>query len=91
MKRRYLTEDDIKDGITYDKVWRMNYHPEFHPNHKQPFDEEELEYISKFYQTDGALAISLALGRTEGTIKNKYSELSRSGKLDYYRSLNHYV
>ena len=90
-KKRKITEEDLKDGITYDKQGRMKYHPEFHPNHGEIFTNEELEYICKFYHVDGARSISFALGRTEGTIKTKIDELKKKGFFEKYRSLNYYV
>jgi len=79
------------EKVTYTKCGKMNYHPEFHPNHKQPFTEEEIEYLCKFYETDGAKTISLALGRTEKTVSSKYGQLKRAGLIDMYKKLKNYV
>ena len=90
-REKVLSEDDLKEGITLDNCGRMNYHPDFHPNHKQPFSEEDLEYLCKFYDADGPRAISYALGKTEKTCMSRISELRKNGKYEYYRSLNNYV
>lgn len=76
--------------VIYDNQGRMNYHPFYHPNHGKPFTFEELEYLCKFYETDGKESIGMALGRTPATIANKVWQLKKQGKYDYYRNLNRY-
>jgi predicted ArsR family transcriptional regulator len=76
----------------YDRHGRMKYHPEFHKNHEKPFTESDLEYLCKFYDVDGAKLISLALGRTEATVRSKLSNLKKRGLFEYYKNLNkHWV
>jgi hypothetical protein len=85
-----LGKEDIQ--VEYDRWGRMKYHPEFHHNHGKPFTESDLEYLCKFYEIDGPLSISLALGRTQKIIMNKVSELKKQGLYDYYKNLNkHWV
>lgn len=79
------------DGIRYDGVGRMKYHPEFHDNVRKRFTEEELCYLCKFYKHDGRRSVSFALGRPEGAIQNKYLELEKDGLIPYYQGLGHYV
>lgn len=74
--------------ITYDKQGRMNYHPEFHFNHGKPFEPVELEYLCKFYESDGAADISFALGRTESTLRSKVNSLKKNGLFEYYKNCN---
>jgi hypothetical protein len=78
----------MEDSIQYDRFGRMRYHPEFHPNHKKPFKEEELEYLCKFWETDHRQVMSFALGRTEHTLSTKVAELRRLGLFEYYKNLN---
>lgn len=75
---------------TYDRCGRLKYHPDYHPNHGKPFTTEELEYMCKYFETDGRRMISMALGRTEHTISTKVTSLKRSGLYDYYKNLNRY-
>ncbi|WP_055108938.1 MULTISPECIES: hypothetical protein [Paenibacillus] len=79
------------DGIQYDNLGRMMYHPEFHEKHGQRFTEDELSYLCKFYKHDGRRAMSFALGKTERVVQNKYLELKKRGLISYYQSLQHYV
>lgn len=83
--------------VAYDNQGRMKYNPFYHPNHGQNFSEEDLEYMCKFYEMDGRLGISLALGKTEGVISTKCNSLKKQmiivngkemSKYDYYKNLN---
>ncbi|MFI8712002.1 DNA-entry nuclease [Brevibacillus brevis] len=75
----------IEDGIEYDRYGRMQYHPEFHFNHKTPFEEDELEYLCKFYETDATRSLSFALGRTEHTIRTTVNQLRKNGMYQVYK------
>lgn len=86
-KRFGNTEDDLADGITYDNLGRMRYHPEFHPNHKKPFTIDEMIYVSKFHGIDSPRTLSFALGRTEYTIANLITVLRKSGLYETYRNM----
>lgn len=74
--------------ISYDKSGRMLYHPEFHFAHGKAFSESDLEYICKFYDVDHPRSLSLAIGKTEITVRNKINALKRAGKYRYYKNLN---
>lgn len=78
----------VNDEIQVDKYGRMLYHPEFHPNHKKPFTEEELEYLCKFWEYDGRRTMSYALGRPERNLQSLVSKLRKKGLFDYYKNLN---
>lgn len=80
------SEDDVKDGITYDKLGRMQYHPDFHPNHGKPFTDEDKEYLCMFYETDNVRSLSFALGKTEHTLRVKYNDLKQKGKIQFYKN-----
>ena len=75
----------VDESIVYDSMGRMKYHPEYHHNHKKPFGEDELSYLAKFYEIDGRLNMSLALGRTEATVAMKVCELRKKGLWSYYK------
>lgn len=81
-------QDDLIDGITFDKQGRMNYHPDFHPNHKTKFMLFDLIYLCKYYEVDGPRKISFALGRTEHTIMSKVAALRKSGLYDKYKNMS---
>ncbi|MGG4444517.1 DNA-entry nuclease [Brevibacillus fortis] len=74
----------IEDGLEYDSYGRMQYHPEFHFNHGTPFEEDELEYLCKFYETDSTRSLSFALGRTERTVRSKIDQLRKTGMYQVY-------
>ncbi len=78
------------DGIEYDKVGRMKYHPDFHDLRGRRFSEEELCYLAKFYKFDGRRSISYALGRPERIVQNKFLELQHDGRLEHFKSLDYY-
>lgn len=86
-KRFGNPEDDALDGIVYDNIGRMRYHPEFHPNHGKPFMLDELVYLCKFHGIDDPRTISYALGRTEYTLADKLHKLRKSGLYDVYRNM----
>lgn len=76
------------ETVTYDRLGRMDYNPEFHHNHCTKFTEADLEYMCKFYEVDPIQRLSMALGRTEKTIRNRVRELRVKGKYEYYKNLN---
>ncbi|WP_052523802.1 hypothetical protein [Geobacillus kaustophilus] len=86
--REDIPADEIP--IEYDRWGRMKYHPEFHHNQGKPFTESDLEYLCKFYEIDGPKSISLALGKTERTIRTKVDQLKKRGLYEYYKNLNKY-
>jgi DNA-binding MarR family transcriptional regulator len=71
-----------------DNEGRVKYHPDLHPNHKQPYKLSELVYLCKFYRRGNRREISLALGRTESTVADKVCKLRKAGLLDYYKNLD---
>lgn len=74
-----------EDGLTYDSMGRIQYHPDFHFSHRKPFTEEELEYLCRFYEVDDSRTMAFALGRTEATVVAKVSELKKRGLFEYYK------
>ncbi len=93
-----MTSEKTSNTIEYTSDGTMKFNPEFHHNHGKRFTEEELEYLCKFYQADGAKVISLALGRTEKVVATKVSSLRKKKRADgsqttmfeYYKNLNKY-
>ena len=76
--------------VRYDNSGRMLYHPLFHPNHGKPFSESDKEYLCKYYEYDPVDLISLALGRTESTIREQARKLRSNGLFERYKSINRY-
>lgn len=76
------------DGIRYrTSNNRMLYHPDYHDRHGEPWEEDELIYLVQMRPGMKWHDISLALGRTHDVCANKYYELKRKNKLEYYRNL----
>lgn len=65
--------------IQYDHCGRMKYNPTFHQNNGTPWNEEDTEYLIKWYDIVGADEMSFALGRTAATIMNKVQHLRAKG------------
>lgn len=74
--------------IVYDKHDRMQYHPDFHFAHGQPFTDSDLEYIFKFYEADHTRTISFAIGKTEHAIRTKVNYLKKIGLFEHYKNRN---
>lgn len=75
-----------------DKLGRLDYHPDLHPNHGTVWSDDELEYLCKFHETDEIESIALAFGRTTKTVNQKLATLRENVKYAYYRKLDkHYV
>lgn len=84
----HSTGGSVDEEITYARNGRMDYHPEFHPNHGKPFSESDLEYLCKYYEADGGQLMAMALGRTVKTILSKVTDLRRKGLFEHYKNLN---
>lgn len=65
--------------IEYDKCGRMKYNPDLHERQGQPWEDEEKEYLINWYNIIGLEEMSLALGRTEGTIATKVNIFRNQG------------
>lgn len=59
----------------------MRYNPELHDRQGLLWDEEEIEYLIKWYDIIGMEEMSLALGRTESTVNSKVQKLRKEGKM----------
>ena len=76
------------DGVKYRKSnRRMIYNPEYHDAYGKRWTDEELAYIAQMRPHTQWADISLALGRTHDTCANKYYEIKKQGKLEYYKNL----
>lgn len=80
--------DSVGEGIIFDRYGRMQYHPDFHPNHGVKMTEEELEYLCKFCEVDDWRTMAFALGRTEHTLRTKVNDLKKDGRFEYYKNLS---
>ncbi len=77
----FLKEEFDKDGF-------LKFNPEYHENTGSHYDEEELEYLCKYVEVDGIKKMSMALGRTPHSVKQKVHDLRKIGEFEYYRTLN---
>lgn len=67
--------------IEYDNQGRIKYNPELHDRQGLPWNEEETEYLIRWYDIIGMEEMSLALGRTEATVANKVYRLQKEGRM----------
>lgn len=66
-------------SVEYDSCGRMKYNPDLHDRQGQPWTNDEIEYLTNWYIKIGIEEMSLALGRTEGTVANKVYHLRKRG------------
>ena len=76
--------------VTYDAYGRMQYHPDFHPNHGMPWKTTEQKYLIERYVLDGPEQVSFALGRTIHTVMAKAWELRKLGLMPKPAKLKHH-
>lgn len=55
---------------------------------RREYTEKELEYLCKYYETDGPKSLASSWGRTERTVSLKINTLRERGLYDYYKNLN---
>lgn len=67
--------------VEYDKCGRMKYNPNLHDRQGKPWNDEEKEYLINWYTIIGLEEMSLALGRTEGTIAQKVHQFRSQGRM----------
>ena len=67
--------------VEYDKSGRMKYNSDLHDRQGKSWDDDEIEYLINWYTIIGLEEMSLALGRTEGTIANKVNLFRNQGKM----------
>jgi hypothetical protein len=72
----------------FDQKGRLQFDPEYHPNHRTSWSESDLEYLCKYAEIDGYRKISMALGRTEKTCSSKLDKLKQNGRYEYYKNSN---
>lgn len=74
--------------VAYDSSGRMKYNPEYHFNQGKPYTLSELVYICQQYRMGNRKTLSMAVGRTEGTLAALIYKLKKSGEFEYYKNLN---
>ncbi|KFA99514.1 hypothetical protein [Vibrio sp. ER1A] len=67
------------ENVTYDRYGRMQYHPDYHPNHGKSWKQHDQTYLIERYDLDGPEQVSFALGRTIHTIMTRAYELRKAG------------
>ncbi|MEH6943566.1 hypothetical protein [Bacillus sp. JJ722] len=76
------------DNVQYDSCHRIKFNELLHFKQSKTWSEEEMEYLCKFHESDDMQSIALSLGRTSGSVNEKLKALKKSGKYDYYKTLN---
>ncbi|MDR3593811.1 hypothetical protein [Clostridium sp.] len=67
--------------VEYDKCGRMKYNPDLHFNQGKSWNDDDLDYLINWYTIIGLEEMSLALGRTEGTIASKVNQFRNQGRM----------
>lgn len=67
--------------ITYDRHGRMQYHPDYHHNHKKTWTNFDEKYLIENYSVIGPELTALGLGRTIGVVMTRAYELRKEGKM----------
>ncbi|MGG7059871.1 hypothetical protein ACQPUZ_16520 [Clostridium tertium] len=67
--------------IEFDDYGRMKYNAELHDRQGLPWEEDEIEYLIRWYDIIGMEEMSLALGRTENTVTSKVQRMRKEGKM----------
>ena len=65
--------------IEFDCNGRMKYNPELHFNQGEPWSYEDTKYLVEWLEIIGYEEMSLALGRTEATLRSKVFKLRKKG------------
>lgn len=85
--QRIFEVEEIKMGVIepleFDQSGRIKYNPGLHHNQSRPWDNKEIVYLMEWYSKIGIEEMSLALGRSEGTIGAKVADLRQAGLMDY--------
>lgn len=71
----------MQTPVQFDRQGRMQYHPDFHPNHQTPWKYSDEKYLIENYALDGPEAVSLALGRTIHVVMQRACQLRKEGKM----------
>ena len=74
------------DEVDYDDRGYIKKHEYYHVNDGKKWADEELKYIAKFYEFDGTAKVSLALGRTQKSVKTIFQRMKKGGDLEHYRN-----
>ncbi len=80
-----MKEPAIHCPIKYDRYGRMFYHPDMHSKHKRAWTNKDEQYLIENYVIDGAVSVSLALGRTSKTVQQRVRTLRKEGKMPEYQ------
>lgn len=74
-------DNRIIHPVEYDKCGRMKYNPDLHFNQGKPWNDDDIDYLIEWYTIIGLEEMSLALGRTEGTVANKVNQFRNQGRM----------
>lgn len=76
--------------ITYDRHGRMNYHPDFHFNHKKPWSTQDQQFLIEMYERIGPDQVALSLGRTIHVVMTRAYELRKKGLMPKRSTKKHF-
>lgn len=65
--------------ITFNKLGRMLYHPDFHQRQNQHWTTHEQKFLLENYETLGPEEVSLTLERTIQSVMQKMTYLRKQG------------
>jgi hypothetical protein len=82
--------EDFEEVFLFNKYGHLLYHPELHPNYGEPFSEEDLEYLCKYWEVSSPREMSYALERPEHNLCSKVAYLKKTNRFDFYKNLNKY-
>lgn len=68
--------------VEFDDYGRMKYNPELHPNQGKSWNVEDLNYLIEWLEIIGYEEMSLALGRSEITLRDKVFNLRKKGLME---------
>ncbi|MEK5068080.1 hypothetical protein [Sporosarcina sp. FSL K6-1508] len=78
----------VDETIQYDNHGRMKFHPAYHFNHGNEYTTKELAYICQHYRLGNVRNLSMAVGRTEGTLRSLVNQLRKDGEFELYKNMN---
>ncbi|MTI95206.1 MAG: DNA-entry nuclease [Firmicutes bacterium] len=77
----------MESNVQYDRWGRMKYHPDYHENHRKPWDKEDDMYLCAMHGSMKIGDIALALGRTYRSAAQRLETLKRKRLYKRYRTI----
>jgi hypothetical protein len=70
-----------QQAVTFDKYGRMQYHPDYHAKHGQPWTTKDEQFLIENYVKIGPEETSFALERTIHTVMTKAAALRKADRM----------